>query len=143
MRTVSKTLWRLVFVGLNVSLVGIYCGAMDGKLEPLKFHPTKFVTPPLIVITTVIAFLLYPLLARLGSRLPRAVMLYCGFVLISAIYGIYLWILFPDGSIFSILVAIIGGHLYGWPVFLAVLLMQLLLDRLLYPAETPASSIAR
>ena len=63
-------------------------------------------------------------------------MLYCGFVLISAIYGIYLWVLFPDGSIFSILVAIIGGHLYGWPVFLAVLLMQLLLDRLLYPAET-------
>jgi hypothetical protein len=131
--TFSRIARRLIFVAVNVSLVGIYCFAMYGRLEPLKHHPTKFVTLPLMAITAVIAFFLYPLLVHLRLRLPRALMLYCGFVLICAIYGIYLWILFPDGSVFTPLVTMIGGQLYGWPVFLAVLVAQLVGARLFFP----------
>lgn len=157
MPPVRATMWGirgLLFVTLNVFLVGFYCFAMSGKLEPLKFHPTRFVTLPLMVITAVIAVFLYPLLWRQSLRLDqdvrlfvRALTLYLGFVLIAAIYGVYLWILFPDGSIFSVLLAVVGGHLYGWPVFLAVLVTQLLFGRLLFPVpiselpgREPASS---
>jgi len=108
----------------------------------------------LMVITAVIAVFLYPILWRQSLRLDqdvrlfvRALTLYLGFVLIAAIYGVYLWILFPDGSIFSVLLAVVGGHLYGWPVFLAVLVTQLVFGRLLFPVpiseppgREPASS---
>ena len=133
MSTAAKITRGLVFVALNVSIVGLYCFAMSGKVEPLKHEPTRFVTVPLMVVTAVVAVLLFPLLSRLGQRLPRAVMLYCGFVLISALYGIYLWTLFADGSPWTVLMTIIGGHLYGWPVFLLVIAAHLLTDRLLFP----------
>ena len=130
MRIVKGT----VFVLLNVSVVGLYCLAMSGRLEPLKFEPLKFVTVPLMLLTAVVAVGLYPLLCRLRSRLFRSQLLYCGFVVISALYGVHLWIRFPDGSPWSVLVAVVGGHLYGWPPFLAVLLIQLSVGRWLFPA---------
>lgn len=123
----------LVFAGVNVSVVGLYCWAMAGKVEPLKHHPEQFVMRPLMVITAVVSLFVYPLVRREGSQVIRIVLLYSGFVLISALYGVYLWYLFPDGSPFSVLVALIGGHVYGWPVFLAVLLVHWLLGRLLCP----------
>jgi len=123
----------LAFAGVNVSVVGLYCWAMAGKVEPLKHHPEQFVMRPLMVITAVVSLFVYPLVRREGSRVIRIVLLYSGFVLISALYGVYLWYLFPDDSPFSVLVALIGGHLYGWPVFLAVLLAHWLLGSLLFP----------
>ena len=133
-----RAMWvlrALLFVGLNVSIVGGYCYAMTGRLEPLKHHPVRFVILPLMVITAVVSALLYSWLRRQPSRLTRGLMMYLGFVLISALYGVHLWIRFPDGSPWSVLVAVVGGHLYGGPVFLAVLVTNLLLDRLLFPQE--------
>jgi hypothetical protein len=125
----------LIFAGVNVSVVGIYCWAMAGKVEPLKHNPEEFVMRPLMVITAVVSWFAYPLVRQQESRVVRIVLVYVGLVLVSAIYGTYLWYLFPDGSPFSVLVASIGGHLYGWPVFLAILLVHWLLGRLLFPGR--------
>ena len=138
MRTKERLL-GLIFVGLNVSLVGLYCLALSGKVEPLKFHPTRFVTLPLMVGTAAVSILLYPLMRRLSLRLAQALTLYFGFALIAVLYGIYLWILFPDGSPWTVLVALIGAHLYGLPLFLAVLVTNLLAGRLLFPEATGSS----
>ena len=125
----------LIFAGVNVSVVGLDRWAMAGKVEPLKHHPEQFVMRPLMVITAVVSlFFVYPLVRREGSQVIRIVLLYSGFVLISALTRARdPWYLFPDGSPFSVLVALIGGHVYGWPVFLAVLLAHWLLGRLLCP----------
>lgn len=122
----------LAFVGLNVSLVGIYCWAQIGRLEPLKHEPERLVILPLLVITAVVSLFLYPLLLRLRPRLFRALTLYCGFVLISMLYGVHLWITFPDAGPWSLVLAVIGGHLYGWPPFLALLLVNLALGPWLF-----------
>jgi len=126
---------RLVFVGVNVSVVGFYCYAMAGKLEPLKFHPVKFVILPLTVITALVSLFLFPLLGRQRTRLHRGVMLYLGFVSIAAIYGVYLGFLFPEGPR-AVLLGVIGGHLYGWPPFLAIILVLFALDRWLFPSDS-------
>jgi len=131
-----RTVRGAIFVAINVSIVGGYCYAMAGKLEPLKFHPLEFVILPLMAITAVVSAVLFPVLGRQRERWLRALVLYFGFVLISALYGVYLWILFPDGSPLGVLLAVVGGHLYGWPVFLMVLAGQLLFDRLLFPGVT-------
>jgi hypothetical protein len=123
----------LVFAGVNVSVVGLYCWAMAGKVEPLKFHSEEFVMRPLMVITAFVSLFVYPLVRREESRVIRILLVYVGLVLVSVIYGINLWYLFPDGSPFTVLVAVVGGHLYGWPVFLAVLPAHWLLGRLLFP----------
>ena len=133
-----RFLQGLTFIGLNVSLVGGYCFAMVGKLEPLKFHPEKFVILPLMVITAVVAAFLYPVLRRHPSRSIQALLLYPGFLLIAALYGILLWVQFPDGSPWSIFLALIGAHLYGWPVFVAVLVCHYLFGRWLFGPSTGA-----
>lgn len=129
----------LIFIVLNVFLVGAYGYAMAGRVEPLKFRPEQNVIWPLMVITAVVSPLVYPLLRRHRSLVARALFMYFAFVLISAVYGIYLWILFPDGSPFAVLVAVIGGHLYGFPLFLAVVLTHLALGRLLFPKPHPSA----
>jgi len=131
-----RFLQGLIFAGLNAALVGAYCYAMVGKLEPLKFHPERFVILPLMVITAVVAAGLYPLLRRLASRSIQALSLYVGFLVIAVLYGILLWIQFPDGSPWSVLLALIGAHLYGWPVFLAVLFCHYLFGRWLLSPST-------
>ena len=131
-----RFLQGLIFVGLNVSLVGTYCYAMVGRLEPLKFHPERFVILPLMVITAVVAAFLYPLLRCLPSRPIQALSLYMGFHVIAVLYGFLLWIQFPDGSPWSVLLALIGAHLYGWPVFLAVLFCHYLFGRWLLSPST-------
>ena len=125
----------LIFAGVNITVVGLYCQAMAGKVEPLKHHPEEFVMRPLMVITAVVSLFVYPLVRREESRVTRILLVYLGLVLVSVIYGVYLWYLFPDGNPFTVLVAVVGGHLYGWPVFLAVLLAQWLLGRLLFPRQ--------
>jgi len=123
----------VIFVGLNVWIVSAYCRAMVGKLEPLEFRPEEFVIRPLMVFTAVVSVLLYPLLLHQRTRLNRGLLLYLGFVLISALYGLHLWNQFPDGSAWAVPLAVVGGHLYGAPVFLMVLLANLLLGRMLFP----------
>lgn len=133
----------LVFVGLNGFIVWAYCNAMAGRLEPLKHHPEEFVTRPLMVITIVVSLALFPLLSGQRSRLIRGVLLYFGFVLISAIYGIYLGSRFPDATpLGAVLLTLVGGHLYGWPPFLAILLAQMALDRWLFPSRAEEPTIA-
>lgn len=128
----KRGLAALAFAGLSVFIVRAYCYAMVGKLDPLMHHPEEFVIRPLTVITAVVSLLLYPLLVGQRSRWTRGLMLYLGFVLISAIYGVYLWYEFPDGSPFSVLVAVIGGHIYGWPPFIMLFLVLQALDRWLF-----------
>ena len=126
----------LIFVGLNTALVGAYCYAMVGRVEPLKFHPVKFVILPLMVITAMVAAFLYPWLRRQASRSIQAVSIYGGFLVVAALYGILLWIQFPDGGPRSVPLALIGAHLHGWPVFLAVLFCHYLCGRWLFGPST-------
>lgn len=131
-----RILRRLVFAGLNVFVVGAYCYAMVGRLEPLEHHPTRFVIVPLMVITAVVCLFLFPWMCRQQSRLGQALLLYLGFALTAAIYGVLLWIQFPDGSVFSVPLALIGAHLYGFPAFLVALVCNLLLARWLFRSAT-------
>ena len=45
------------------------------------------------------------------------------------VWGIYLWWFIPYGSAGLIVLALLAGHMYGLPAFLAVLLASLLMDR--------------
>lgn len=136
---ISSRIWRifrgLAFVFLQVLVVGSYCQIMAGRLEPLKHQPDTFVGRPLMVLTAVVSAMLYPLLARRRSSLRRTALLYLGFVLIACLYGIFLGSQFPEVSLWgAIPLALVGAHLYGWPVFLLVLAIQALLGRWFFPS---------
>lgn len=134
-----RVLRWFVFVFLNVAIVGGYCFAMVGRLEPLKHEPEKFVILPLMVITAAVAACLYPLLLRQPSRVSQALSLYLGFLVVAVLYGIYLQVLFPDAPPWAVFLTLVGAHLYGWPVFLLVLVCQLLLGRWLFQKNGPSN----
>lgn len=133
----------VIFVGLNVLVVGAYCYAMIGRIEPLKHEPVRFVIVPLMVITAVVSWKIFAFLRRQQNRWIRILMLYLGFNVISAIYGAYLWLIFPDGGPWAVPLALVGGHLYGWPVFLMVLVAQLAFGRLLFPDQETKTAVAQ
>ena len=137
-RRLVKGLQALVFAGLNTALVVVYGYAMEGKLEPLKHEPERWVIQPLALLTAVVSLGLYPVLRRVDSRVIRALTLYAGFMLVASLYGAFLWSAFPDGGLLAIPLAWLGAHLYGWPVFLAVLLVDLLLGRWLFGVSAAA-----
>ena len=124
---------RAIFVGSTVSIVGVYCYAMGRALPPLRTEPLTFLLLPMMVISGVVSLFLYPVLCRRRQRSSQALALYIGFVLSTVIYGGYLWVFIPDGTAWVILLALVAGHVYGLPLFLAVLLTYLLLGRLADP----------
>lgn len=123
----------LAFIGLNTLGVWVYGLVMSGRVEPLKFEPMTHVIYPLMAITVVVSVPVFGLLRRQRSRLEQALALYLGFVVIALVYGVVLWVRYPDGSLFALPLAVIGAHLYGWPLFLVLAPSQLLLGSLLFP----------
>ena len=80
-------------------------------------------------ISGVMAALCYPVLHKRG-RSGRVLWMYLGFIVSLVIYGLYLWWLVPDGTVWLVLLALLAGHTYGLPPFLAVVLASLLLNRI-------------
>ena len=80
-------------------------------------------------ISGAMAALVYPVLHHQRSRSARILEMYLGFVVSLVVYGVYLWWFIPHGSAGLIVLALLAGHMYGLPAFLAVLLASLLMDR--------------
>jgi hypothetical protein len=127
------------FVALTVIMVGVYCYAAGRALPPLRNEPAGFLLLPMTVISGLVSLLLYPVLRRQRERSSRALALYVGFIVATVVYGGYLWVFIPDGSIGLVALAIIAGHLYGFPLLLAVMAASLLMNRVLFGGEAGQS----
>ena len=127
------------FVALTVIMVGAYCYVSGRALPPLRNEPASFLLLPMTVISGVVSLLLYPVLRRQRRRSSRALALYVGFLVVTMIYGGYLWVVIPDGSIGLVALAMIAGHLYGLPLLLAVMAASLLMNRVLFRGEAGQS----
>ena len=122
----------LLFVILAIAIVSTYCWLSGRVLPPLRNEPLSFLLVPMAVITGVIASLFYPVLHYQRSRSGRALWMYLAFLVSLVIYGLYLWRFIPDGTVWLIVLALLAGHMYGLPAFLAVLLASWVLDRVLF-----------
>ena len=87
---------------------------------------------PMTAISGVIASLFYPVLHHQRSRSGRVLWMYLAFFVSLVLYGLYLWWFIPDGTVGLIVLALLAGHMYGLPAFLAVLLASLVMDRILF-----------
>ncbi len=115
------------FVVLTTSIVSIYCWLAGRLLPPLRNEPESFLLLPMTVIAGALASLFYPVLHHQQSRSRRILGIYFGFVVSLVLYGLYLWWFIPGGGVGLILLALLAGHMYGLPAFLAVLLASLLI----------------
>jgi hypothetical protein len=128
---------RLAFVVLATVIAGTYCWVATLALPPLRNEPLSFLVLPMTAITGVVASLFYPLLQQ--QQGPRRVLrMYLASLVSLALYGLYLWWFIPDGAVGLIVLALLAGHFYGWPAFLAVLLATSLMDRFLFPSSPTA-----
>ena len=114
-------------------MVGAYCSIMSRALPPLRTEPPAFLLLPMTIISGAASLFLYPVLCRQRGRSIRAFTLYVGFVLTTLVYGIYLWIFIPDGTAWLIVLSLLAGHLYGLPLFFALLVTHLLMAPLVFP----------
>lgn len=119
----------LTFVALTVSMVGAYIHFAVRALPVLQSEPPAFLLQPMMAITGVVSLAIFPVLTGLRRRWSRAVALYVGFLLTTVAYGCYLWAVLPDGTPWAILLGLLAGHLYGFPLFLAILVTHLWLAR--------------
>lgn len=109
-------------------MVGVYCYLLGRALPPLRSEPVTFLLLPMTASSALVSLTLHPVLQRQHRRASQAVTLYAGFVLCVIVYGCYLWLAIPDGTPWLILLAVVAGHLYGLPLYGAVLVTYLLLD---------------
>ena len=123
----------VIFVGTTAGLVALYCLAAGRALPPLRNEPATLLLVPMTVISGVVAALLYPWVRRQRQRSGRVAALYLGFALSTAIYGGYLWARVPDGTAWLILLAVLTGHMYGLPLFLALVAVHLAMARWILP----------
>jgi hypothetical protein len=117
------------FVVLTTSIVSVYCWLASRLLPPLRNEPASLLLLPMTAISGAMAALVYPVLHHQRSRSARILEMYFGFVVSLVMYGIYLWWFIPHASAGLIFLALLAGHMYGLPAFLAVLLASLLMDR--------------
>ena len=120
------------FVVLTTSIVSAYCWLMGRVLPPLRNEPLSLLLLPMTAISAVVASLFYPLLHHQRSRSGRFLWMYLAFLVSLVLYGRYLWWSIPDGTVGLIVLALLAGHMYGLPAFLAVLLTSLVMDRTLF-----------
>ena len=116
------------FVVLTTSIVSVYCWLASRLLPPLRNEPASLLLLPMTAISGAMAALFYPVLHQ-RSRSGRILGMYFGFVVSLIVYGVYLWWFIPHGSAGLIVLALLAGHMYGLPAFLAVLLASLLMER--------------
>ena len=119
----------VMFAAATSLVVGVYCYAMSYMLPPLRDEPSTFLVIPMAVISGLVSLLIYGLLSRQHLRSTQTLTLYVGFLLSVIFYGVYLWVFIPDGTAWLITLALVAGHLYGLPAFLAVLMTHRLLIR--------------
>jgi hypothetical protein len=120
-------------------MVGLYCYAMGRALPPLRNEPVTLLLLPMMVIAGVIALFLHPVLCCQPERSRQIHAFYIGFIMSIVIYGGYLWIFIPDGTMGLIILALVAGHLYGMPLFLAIVVVHLIMNRLVSPPATSDS----
>ena len=112
--------------------MGGYCLLLWRTLPPLRGEPASLLVLPITAIAGVVAFLLYPVLSHRPSRSSPLLALYGGFLIAMLVYGLYLWWVIPDGTAGMMVLALVAGHLYGAPVFGAVVLASSMLNRVLF-----------
>jgi len=128
----------LGFVALTVSIVATYCVLASRALPPLRNEPASLLVLPMAVISGAVASAFYPALARRETRSSRVVVMYGAFALALVVYGVYLWMVIPGGTITLIVTALVFGHLYGVPAFLLVVLASSMMGRVVF-SERAAS----
>ena len=112
------------------SLVGVFTSVVGPSLGKFKLESTTKLLIPLMVISAVLAVPVYFALDR-DRRLPVQILaLYCGFVLTCLTYGGFIWLAGPDGAPVFLLTALVAGHILGTPLFLALLVLHIVLERL-------------
>ena len=122
----SSILRYALFASMVASIVGLYTSVVGPSLGKLKLESTSM----LLVISAVLAVPVYNALCRDG-RLPVQVLtLYCGFVLTCLVYGVFMWSVGADGTPVFLFTALVAGHILGMPLFLILLLLHLVLERL-------------
>ena len=122
-------------------MVGIYCHFGTQALPPLRSEPPSFLLIPMTVISGTVSVLVFPALCGMAGRSSRILVLYGGFLVTLVAYGLYLWVVVPDGTPWLILMALLAGHLYGIPLFFAILVTQrFLLSPLLAPIRSERRS---
>ncbi len=114
-------------------VVGGYCHVASRGLVPLRNEPPEFLVLPMSAISGLVSLLIYPHLRDQRDRSSRVRTLYLGFVLSMAIYGSYLWVMVSDGGPGLVVLALLAGHLYGGPLFLALVLAFVSLERSVFP----------
>jgi hypothetical protein len=132
-----RTVRWVSFVAQVASIVGACCWLATRMLPPLRTEPPSLLLLPMPGITCVVALLLYPFIQKQRSSAGRIGWMYIAFLISLVLYGVYLWWFIPDGTVALILLALLAGHFYGWPAFLAILLTWSLTDRVLF-ATPPA-----
>ena len=122
----------VLFVALTTSVVSVYCFVLGRALPPLRNEPASFLLLPVSAMSGIVAAVLYPVLLQQRSRAGCLLWMYLGFLILLVAYGLYLWRFIPDGTAGLIVLALVGGHLYGLPALLTVLLATAVLDRILF-----------
>lgn len=93
----------------------------------------------MMVIWGLVSLFLTAVVRRQRLRSGRTASLYIGFVPSTVVYGGYLWAVIPDGTAWSVFLALVAGQLYGFPLSLAVRGTHPLLSRLVVPRAVGGS----
>ena len=110
-----------------------YCYLLFDILRKLLTDPVRYFFVPITAIVLVMFAVLYPVLQRRRSVLARSLILYAGFVAANAAYGMYLWSIVAHGTALLIVLALVAAHLYGLPLLAAIVAIDLMLARLVFP----------
>ena len=123
----------VVFVCTMTAAAEAYCYLLFDILHKLLADPMRYFFVPITAIVLVIFAVLYPVLQHRRSVLLRILILYAGFVAANAAYGVYLWSTVAHGTALLIVLALVAAHLYGLPLLAAIVAIDLMLSRLVFP----------
>ena len=125
-----KVQHRLLFVAATTSIVSAYCWFVGRVLPPLRNEPASLLLLPMTAISAVMAAAISTTWPDRRTCSEQARRLYLGFLASLILYGLYLWWFISDGGIGLILLALLAGHLYGLPAFLAILSVEVAIGRM-------------
>jgi hypothetical protein len=112
------------FVALNGALVSAACYLLWQHLPFLADEPGSLLFWPMTLISLLAFALLYPSLKRQRGASSRAALLYLAFLASLVLYGVYLWSRVPGGTAMMILLALVAGHGYGFPLLVGIWLVN-------------------
>jgi hypothetical protein len=123
----------IVFVCTMTAAADAYCYLLFDILRKLLSDPVRYFFIPITAIVLVVFAALYPVLQRRRRVLARILILYAGFVAANAAYGVYLWSTAAHGTALLIVLALVAAHLYGLPLLVSIVALDLMLSRLVFP----------